>query len=200
MGIRSLGLAVLVTVGVTGSAEAARERLPRARAAVRSVAQAFQNTALSGRIRATQAAMTATVRADATPVWRVFGMNARLRMVEDAIYDESNGHRADRPAKVKVEGVKAGDELRLTALMPVSGHTGQANVEQWKNTNTYELTVYHPDGTQNQWMVPAGGQYVTPHEFGFKLQKGETRLEFRPTATSVGGFMPGRRLLALQAD
>lgn len=194
--VRSVGLALVVTMGFAGAAEAAR--LERPRAAVRRGVQMLQNTGMSARIRAAQAAMTATVRSDATPVWQVFGRDgARLRLVEDAVYDESNGHRNDRPAKVTIQGKRAGDQVRMTALMPVSGHTGQANVEQWKNSNVYELSVYHPDGKMDRWNVPAGGQYVTPHDFDFKLQSGETRIEFRPTATSVGGFMPGRRLLAI---
>lgn len=193
--VRSVGLAVIVSMGLGSAALAAERQRPSVRRAVARATEVVQSAGVRARIARAKASMTYTVKQNATPVWQVFGQNATLTEVEGAIYDESNGHATDRPAKVRVGGLKAGDDLHLTALLPVSGHTGQA--EQYKTTNVYALDVYHPDGQRDSHTFNST-DYVTPADFKLKLQSGETRIEFHPTATSVGGFMPGRRLLALQ--
>ena len=81
-------------------------------------------------------------------------------------------------------------------IQNVSGHTGAANTERWKNTNRYNIKVIHPDGTvEHMRGIKARNEYSTAQDFSFKLQKGRTVIEAWPDGSAgVGGYVEGRRI------
>jgi len=92
-----------------------------------------------------------------------------------------------------VSNLGASGVLDVTALLPVSAHTGQA--EQFAKTNQYNIVIRHADGTvENLAKTPSSG-LVTEKTLSIQLKPGRTLLQFWADGSGgVGGYRAGREI------
>jgi hypothetical protein len=83
-----------------------------------------------------------------------------------------------------------GGKLKATLLLPVSGHVGLAQANQYKNTNVYNLVL----NGRSLGKVSAK-DYVTEHKLELSLKPGRNLVEFWPDGSGgVGGYKGGRQI------
>jgi hypothetical protein len=96
-------------------------------------------------------------------------------------------------ARFEVTGLRGGS-FPVTALLPVSGHVGQAEAAQYARSNVYNVEVEYADGTTETMTVNATG-YVTEKTLDLKLKKGTNYVRFHAEGSGgVGGFRSGREI------
>ena len=87
----------------------------------------------------------------------------------------------------------SGGKLDVTALLPVSAHTGQA--QQFAKSNQYNITITHADGTRETIPKVASTGLVTEKVLSIQLKPGKTVVNFWPDGSGgVGGFKAGREI------
>ena len=134
-------------------------------------------------------AMGATVLHNSTPAMRVMPHAAG-----GWTQTRSANYHDNVTAQFEVKGLGADGEAAMTVLFPVSGHLGPENAQEYARSNVYKVQLLRADGTQeNLPDVPSAG-LVTEITHNLKLAVGVNTLRVWPSATSVGGFRPGREV------
>ncbi len=92
-----------------------------------------------------------------------------------------------------VSNLGASGVLDVTALLPVSAHTGQA--EQFAKTNQYNMVIRHADGTVETLAKTPSTGLVTEKTLSIHLKPGRTLLQFWAEGSGgVGGYRAGREI------
>jgi hypothetical protein len=133
--------------------------------------------------------MEGSIFQNATPPFAIIHMNdgARVRQTRQSSYKQGI------TARFEVSGL-AGGAFPVTALLPVSGHVGQAEAARYARTNVYSVEIEYADGTSETMRVNATG-YVTEKLLDLKLKKGTNFVRFFPEGSGgVGGFRSGREI------
>ncbi len=133
--------------------------------------------------------MEGSIFQNATPPFALIHMNdgARVRQTRQSSYKHGI------TARFEVSGL-AGGSFPVTALLPVSGHVGQAEAARYARTNVYSVEIEYADGTSETMRVNATG-YVTEKLLDLKLKKGTNYVRFYPEGSGgVGGFRSGREI------
>lgn len=96
-------------------------------------------------------------------------------------------------ARFEVGNLRGGS-FPVTALLPVSGHVGQAEAARYARSNVYNVEIEYADGTTETLRVNSTG-YVTEKLLDLRLQKGTNYVRFYPEGSGgVGGFRSGREI------
>lgn len=142
-----------------------------------------------GEIAATSQMMQGSIFQNATPPFALVHMAAgtSMRQVRQSNYKKGI------TARFEVSGL-AGGSFPVTALLPVSGHVGQAEAARYARTNVYNVEIEYADGRTETMQVNASG-YVTAKELDLKLVKGTNYVRFWADGSAgVGGFRSGREI------
>ncbi len=100
-----------------------------------------------------------------------------------------------RPAKYVVTGLAATGKLDLVTLLPVSGHNGWADAQQYAKANRYNVVVTSADGRRTGRAGIAAQGLITEHPVALELKRGTTVIEFWADGSGgVGGYVSGRRI------
>jgi hypothetical protein len=94
-----------------------------------------------------------------------------------------------------VEGLRTGEELRLVALLPVSGQIGWEGAKESARTNLYHLVIDHADGSREVLpRVPSEG-LVTQKKLSLRVKPGKTTITFWADGSSaITGLSSGRMI------
>jgi hypothetical protein len=133
--------------------------------------------------------MVGSILSHATPPFALVHMTAghRVRRARQSSY------RKGITARFEVGGLRGGS-FPVTALLPVSGHVGQAEAARGARTNVYSVEIEYADGTRETMRVNATG-LVTDALLDLKLEKGTNYVRFHPEGSGgVGGFRSGREI------
>lgn len=133
--------------------------------------------------------MEGSIYQNATPPFSLVHMNAgaTIRQTRQSSYKQGI------TARFEVTGLRGGT-FPVTALLPVSGHVGQAEAARYARTNVYNVEVEYADGTTETMRVNSTG-YVTEKQLDLKLKKGTNFVRFYPEGSGgVGGFRSGREI------
>ncbi len=134
--------------------------------------------------------MEGSIFQDATPPFALIHMNAGARVRQT----RQSSYKQGITARFEVSGLGSGGAFPVTALLPVSGHVGQAEAARYARTNVYSVEVEYADGTSETMRVNATG-YVTEKLLDLKLKKGTNYVRFYPEGSGgVGGFRSGREI------
>lgn len=142
-----------------------------------------------GEIDAYAQMMEGSILGNATPPFTLIHMNAgaRVRQTRQSSYKQGT------TARFAVSGL-AGGSFPVTALLPVSGHVGQAEAARYARTNVYSVEIEYADGTSETLRVNSTG-LVTEKLLDLKLKKGTNYVRFHPEGSGgVGGFRSGREI------
>lgn len=133
--------------------------------------------------------MEGSIFQNATPPFALIHMNAGARVRQT----RQSSYKQGITARFEVSGL-AGGSFPVTALLPVSGHVGQAEAARYARTNVYSVEIEYADGTSETMRVNATG-YVTEKLLDLKLKKGTNFVRFYPEGSGgVGGFRSGREI------
>jgi len=133
--------------------------------------------------------MEGSIYQNATPPFALVHMNAgaTIRQTRQSSYKQGI------TARFEVTGLR-GASFPVTALLPVSGHVGQAEAARYARSNVYNVEVEYADGTTETMRVNSTG-YVTEKQLDLKLKKGTNFVRFYPEGSGgVGGFRSGREI------
>ena len=132
--------------------------------------------------------MTAAIQRNATPPMALINMTSGARMTQV----RQGSYKQNITPKYKVDA--PGGNITLAALLPVSGHVGQANAANYAKTNNYNVEVHLADGTVQRTKVKSTG-FVTPTELNIQLKKGTNYVRMWADGSGgVGGFKSGREV------
>lgn len=137
------------------------------------------------------AQMESAVRSNATPVMQILPATrgvSRFQVTRQPHYQNNV------TAQFEVSGLGTGGDLPLTILFPVSGHVGAQQAQQYAQSNVYKVELQRADGTRTALPDVKSTGVVTEIAQTLKLAKGTNILRVWPSATSVGGFRPGREI------
>jgi hypothetical protein len=140
-------------------------------------------------VAATSQMMQGSIFQNATPPFALVHMaeGTAMRQVRQSNYKKGI------TARFEVSGL-AGGSFPVTALLPVSGHVGQAEAARYARTNVYNLEIEYADGTSETMQVNATG-FVTEKALDLKLKKGTNYVRFWAEGSAgVGGFRSGREI------
>ena len=133
--------------------------------------------------------MEGSIFQNATPPFALIHMNAGARVRQT----RQSSYKQGITARFEVSGL-AGGSFPVTALLPVSGHVGQAEAARYARSNVYSVEIEYADGTSETMRVNATG-YVTEKLLDLKLKKGTNFVRFYPEGSGgVGGFRSGREI------
>jgi|GEM_PF-2086833 len=107
---------------------------------------------------------------------------------------ESEGYGTGTIDKISVKSETG--LLRLTMLLPVSGHVGPDNAVKWSTNDMYSIFVTAPDGQRTNLVRTKSKGIVTIQEVEVPLVRGQTvRVQYsRDGSAGPGGFIEGRTL------
>jgi hypothetical protein len=160
------------------------------------VQRPFRRTVVTGSLRPGASSeiadftssMENTVMGNATPPFHLVNMSqgARLRQTRGSNYKQNI------TARWSVSRLGAAGKLSMTALLPVSGHTGEA--AEFARTNVYEVEIEYADGTTVTKVVKSTG-LVTELPLELELKPGTNFVRFAAKGSAgVGGFQSGREI------
>lgn len=133
--------------------------------------------------------MEGSIYQNATPPFALIHMNAGATVRQT----RQSSYKKGITARFEVSGL-AGGSFPVTALLPVSGHVGQAEAARYARTNVYSVEIEYADGTTETMRVNSTG-YVTEKLLDLKLKKGTNYVRFSPEGSAgVGGFRSGREI------
>lgn len=133
--------------------------------------------------------MEGSIFQNATPPFALVHMNAGARVRQT----RQSSYKKGITARFEVSDLEGGS-FPATALLPVSGHVGQAEAARYARTNVYNLEIEYADGTTETMRVNSTG-YVTEKLLDLKLKKGTNYVRFHPDGSAgVGGFTSGREI------
>ena len=142
-----------------------------------------------GEIAAYAQMMEGSILGNATPPFALIHMNAGARVRQT----RQSSYKQGITARFAVSGL-AGGSFPVTALLPVSGHVGQAEAARYARTNVYSVEIEYADGTSETLRVNSTG-LVTEKLLDLKLKKGTNYVRFHPEGSGgVGGFRSGREI------
>jgi hypothetical protein len=124
-----------------------------------------------------------------TPAFEIVSHNANLKQIAEAGYgsDNAKGNGGVARYQVKASELKGG-KLDMTVLLPVSGHVGLSNAQDYAKTNVFRLQV-----NGGSWeSIPAKGKYVTEIKRSVALKPGLNTFMMEPYSGGFGGYSQGR--------
>jgi hypothetical protein len=210
-----LVLSSLLLAGVAGAEPAATWKPARqlSGGAQRTQSRVVKPSELSGQALAAHQSIQGAVQSwGDTPNFQIALTQPHLRLrtlQHPTIADppaQPNYATPGMHAKLQIDGAKAGEEIELVVVMPVSGHHNLPK-DTYARTNRYDIWLKHPDGAHEMIedvATPFVSQplegYATPHLLKVKLQPGSTMLTFAPRGSAgVGGYMNGRTIELVHA-
>ena len=175
------------------TARQTQQRQARTRTRVRTPQRQQQRSQASSRAKVEVAmykqVMNNAIAQNATPPFFLVANKDGVKMSQTR---QGNYKKNVTPA-YKVDGLAKSGELSLTALLPVSAHTGQA--QQFAKSNKYNITVTHADGTVQKINKVASTGLITEKSLNLKLKPGKTVVNMWPDGSAgVGGFKAGREI------
>ena len=133
--------------------------------------------------------MEGSIYQNATPPFALIHMDGGHTMRQT----RQSSYKQGITARFEVTGLRGGS-FPVTALLPVSGHVGQAEAARYARTNVYSVEVEYADGTTETMRVNSTG-YVTEKQLDLKLKKGTNYVRFFAEGSAgVGGFRSGREI------
>jgi hypothetical protein len=124
-----------------------------------------------------------------TPAFEIVAHNATLQQTSEAGYGSANANHNGGVARyqVKASDLKGG-KLDMTVMLPVSGHVGLSNAQDYAKTNFFRLQV-----NGGKWeSISAKGTYVTEIKRSVALKPGLNTFMMEPYAGGFGGYSQGR--------
>jgi hypothetical protein len=124
-----------------------------------------------------------------TPAFEIVAHNAALKQVHEAGYgsDNAKGNGGVARYQVKASDLKGG-KLDMTVMLPVSGHVGLSNAQDYAKTNVFRLQV-----NGGKWeSIPSKGKYVTEIKRSVSLKPGVNTFMMEPYSGGFGGYSQGR--------
>jgi hypothetical protein len=114
-------------------------------------------------------------------------------------------YHTDLVKEMNIKRAPADGWVRGTMCINPSGHNGSDKLDEWAQSNTYNIRVKLPDGTvlerndipRNH---PEKAEYATAIDFQFPYMEGVTEIEAWATGSSTGGYMEGRLYRCHSAD
>lgn len=134
--------------------------------------------------------MEGSIYQNATPPFQLVHMaaGARVRQTRQPNYKKGV------TARFEVSDLGPGGSFPVTALLPVSGHVGQAEAARYARSNVYVVEIEYADGTSQTMRVNSTG-YVTEQPLELALVKGTNYVRFHAEGSAgVGGFRSGREI------
>ncbi|MBT8493975.1 MAG: hypothetical protein KJO07_13055 [Deltaproteobacteria bacterium] len=176
----------------TNTAQQSQQRQARTRTRVRTP-QRQQRTQASSRAKVEVAmykqVMNNAIAQKATPPFFLVANKDGVKMTQTR---QGNYKKNVTPA-YKVDGLSKSGDFSVTALLPVSAHTGQA--QQFAKSNKYNITVTHADGTVQKINKISSTGLVTEKALNLKLKPGKTVVNMWPDGSAgVAGFKAGREI------
>ena len=162
----------------------------RARPVVRQQRTATQSAAAKVNVAMYKQVMNNAIKQQATPPFFLVANKDGHALTQTR---QGNYKKSITPAYT-VSGLSASGSMSLTALLPVSAHTGQA--EQFAKSNTYSMVVKHADGTVQKLAKVSSTGLVTEKALNLKLKPGKTIVQMWPDGSPlrVDGFKAGREI------
>lgn len=100
--------------------------------------------------------------------------------------------------QVMISGVGPSGKLRMTLLLPVSGHNGWSNAARWSKTDTYKVWFQGAGASQPTAIITGAKSldFITTHEVEIQLDPNQVVrvLYARDGSAGVGGFASGRTI------